>query len=364
MNAQLGILACLAALSASNITALAQFLDVKPAGFTGSIEIKAISGNGRYLTGTAFGQSQTRAFRYDIQTQNFQYLQPQGSGQFAWSLGNAISFDGTIIGGESSGFRPQTRWNASGTPSAWDNWLGYAVTGMSNDGTIAMGQSGNITYRVANGVGQQLSTIGLINNAFFGTSISGDGNWIVGTGSGNGPSQQLLWRNGIGMIELPGSPPGNPMGGGISPFISRDGSTIVSIDQVFDRSLNYQRVTIPGYTGVTITALTSSGTYLAGYGIDVWGRSENVIWDRNRTAKSASQFLFDSGVNLPNGSFLKKIVSIEEYQGVLTIAGVYNQNFLDRPFVAVVVPEPSTLLILATLTTVLSKKRRKRVENA
>ena len=339
--------------------ASAQFYDFTSGLPNETYHVTGASSDGHSIVG--YNEAATsRAFRFQ-QGGVIQFLEPTGFSTFVnYSRAFAISANASIVAGDSSGFRPQTKWDNVGTPSTFDSYFtGSTIMALNADGTIAAAQVGSGAYRVVNGAYSSLPTTGLAYNPLFVSGMSADGTKIVATNQSTGiaPDKVALWRQGIGSVNLP-TP--NLFTYYNNARISRDGNTIVTGNLVYDSSLNYTLLSgLANSTSVTADSITSTGSYIGGSSRDgSSGLDLATIWDSQRNPILLKDFLLGKGINA-NAFDMNDVSAIEEGPGGISISGTYRTGVKFRPFSVHVVPEPASLLAIGLGAAFLVRRRHR-----
>ena len=197
------------------------------------------------------------------------------------------------------------------------------ANGVSADGSVAVGlgssTSGNEAFRWTDG-GGMVGLGDLAGGSFYSDAdgVSADGSVAVGRSISASGSEAFRWTDGGGMVGL-----GDLAGGSFNSraySVSADGSTVVG------------------------RGSSASGT-------------EAFVWDETNGMRGLMQVLMDQGIDMTGWS-------LTEARGVsadgLTIVG-YGTNPLgqEEGWIATIVPEPSTALLLGLGLSALAATRRR-----
>lgn len=245
---------------------------------------------------------------------------PGGS---AWSRGQDVSADGSVIAGLS----------VDGVTDRAIRWIAGVMTNL--------------------GVGTRWSTA---------EAISGDGSILAGYQQFDGA---MRWENGVGTILTP--PPGDFATKAFG--ISADGSTILgqSLQSHGEEAVRWvdgvpQLLgTLPGHTRSAALDASRHGAIVAGYSSGADGRRTAVVWDAQNGMRSLHALLLSMGDPV-GGWSLREAHAISDQGDVVVGIGV-NPSGLERGFIAridasdpIAAPEPglglalgSGALLLATI---------------
>lgn len=301
----------------------------QPFGFESPLAVRAygLSGDGTTAVGESgiIGQTQNQAFRYRAGS-GLENIGRLSGYTRARALG--ASFDGEIVVGRSE---------AGGIGDIGQAFRWTSTTGMVGLGFLQPGQF----YSEA-------------------TAISRDGSTIVGNvRQTSGWNQAFVWREGMGMVGLPGLSTTNSG----RAFGVNDNGTLIVGDSGDIRTatmwVNGVPMTlgaVPGFIRSQANGVNDTGTVVVGS--LQGGTSTAAIWTPNRGMEPLSAYLTHYGIAVPAGINLLTATSVSA--DGMTIAGYTGIPGAGVQGWVVTIPAPSGAVCVGFGTLGLALRRRRR----
>lgn len=332
---------------------------VSPGPFAGSII--ALSADGNAVTGQAFNDTGTTAFRWTRSggLQDIGSL-PGGSN----GAGTGISANGSVICGAEFSLSAVYRWTSAGGFVDIGSLPGpqgfFVANGISGDGSVIVGGSGGGPFGGASAFRwtsvsgmQRLGTLpgGTGAQAI---AISTNGLAITGfSGSATG-DRAVRWTDATGIQDL-GVLPGGTNSTAVA--ISGDGATITGSGTTADgvRAFRWNESTgmqalaiLPGYTGSRGYGVSGNGSAIVGTCFDANDLSTAFLWTPSLGVVDLNAYLPTLGLDL-TGWTIDLVKAISADGSVIAGGGVFNGE--SRSFVISGIPTPgaATLLGVAAL---------------
>jgi uncharacterized membrane protein len=365
----------------------------------------AVSADGSTVVGTMYGAGgASEAFRWTLAT-GIQCLGSAPSGASAVSADGSIvvgaGSDGVLIADGSGAAADQAyRWSTQprlaaqplgglpafsssvsrsravargftdggGTGQTYS--LSYA-SGVSADGSIVIGDSGNYAFRWTAETGMQPLFEGVSSSSA--SAISGDGSTVVGyTNPNDLPQEAFRWTVAGGIQRLGFLPNAllYPRSYSYAKAVSRDGSTVVGYAEGNDkgRAVRWNAAggiedlgVLPGDVGSYALGVSADGSTVVG-GSSPGGPGYHeaaFLWNSTAGMRSLQDILVnDCGLNLQGWTlFNAEGISAD---GLTIVGNGLNPAGQSEPWIAVV-PEPSGVVSLLALAGALVPRRRRRL---
>ena len=252
-----------------------------PIGGGGMSMARGVSADGSVIVGS----DGDRAFRW-TKDGGMTYLFPLGGEALA------VSADGSVVAASNGG---AYRWTAAGAERLGDNTFPWDI---SLDGSTIVGTVSDTPQRLAavRWTGQGMQRLGDLyggNGLSVPFAVSGDGSVVAGSSYVLGtPAKAFVWRDGVGMSELPGVPAGLSF----SPrAMSADGSVMVgdagnatgSWAALWDAAHGMRLlhdvlgrdngIDLAGWTLYAATGVSADGTTIAGSATNPAGPNEGFV---------------------------------------------------------------------------------------
>jgi uncharacterized membrane protein len=280
---------------------------------------------------------------------------------------SGLSADGSVLVGASfGGFA--TRWTSTGEKTIIPVPVGAVAHVASHDGTVVAGDSGESTsaleafYWTAGSPPTFLGdlqgrsrTKGDLSVQSQAKTISADGSKIAGDSAAASGLEGFYWSKSTGMLSI-GDLPGG-LDQSFAEDISADGTTVVgdSWDAFGGQAIRWTQSTgiqllSSGSNRSVAFAVSADGSQIVGL-----SGGAATLWDRNGHAQTLRSILEQHGLNL-NGWQLTDASAISDNGNVIAGEGI-DPSGKTVAWVAVI-PEPTTLTLLANACFVMLLRRR------
>ncbi len=309
-----------------------------------------VSADGSVIAGYSDGPASEMAYRWT----QFEALQPIGAlpyGGSQWSQANAISGDGVVIVGESSGTfglidgRQAFRWTISTGISALTPLARSASTtalGVSADGSVIVGNSFISSSSCLDCVPPVVSR----NNAVSWTNQGAPTLLGQVPGGDYGSSARAVAADGSVVVGMYQVDPDDPLTG-FRAFVWTAGS---GMQKLFDVLLLEGATGLSGWTLLQATGVSADGRTIAGYGLNPLGQPQAFLATIADMVPNPFSFISQGDIPLSTvrDSNIVTITGIDAVTPISVVGGSYSINAGPFMIAASTVTDSDTVTVRQT----------------